>query len=238
MAQPASAKATFEAGFISEIFHSLSQPLTAIHCTLELALDRDKTFEQLRKSVESALESTERLRQRLLLLRALNDATLPCQTSEATDFGALISELADEAAPLFESAGRILHLEVQPVPLHVLADKAHLLRGLFVFLEYLLHYLPESGMVSLELCVHRYLAELRIESTSCLPVAPGSEPSAEPHSCEIELARRTFMAAGGRFTFVAGDSARSIWIGELPLVEGNVVRRSSARKSPAKVLQV
>ena len=237
MAQPASSKATSEAAFISEIFHSLSQPLTAIHCTLELALDRDKTFEQLRKSVESALESTERLRQRLLLLRALNDASLPCQTSKAIDFGALISELADEAAPLFESTGRTLHLEVQPVPLHVLADKAQLLRGLFVFLEYLLHYLPESGMVSLELCAKRHAAELRIEATSCLPVAPGSEPSAEPRSCEIELARRTFMAAGGRFTFAAGDSARSIWIGELPLVEVNAVRRSSARKSAAKVLQ-
>lgn len=238
MAQPASAKATSEVVFVSEIFHSLSQPLTAIHCTLELALDRDKTFEQLRKSVESALESTERLRQRLLLLRALNDASLPCQTSEAIDLGALISELADEAAPLFESAGRTLRLEVQPVPLHVPADKARLLRGLFIFLEYLLHYLPEGGMVSLELCVQRDHAELRIEATSCLPVAPGSEPSAEPHSCEIELARRTFMAAGGRFTFVAGDSARSIWIGELPLVEGDALRRSSARKSPKKMLQV
>ena len=238
MAQPTSAKATSEAAFISEIFHSLSQPLTAIHCTLELALDRDKTFEQLRKSLESALESTERLRQRLLLLRALNDASLPCQTSEAIDLGALFSELADEAAPLFESTGRTLHLEVQPVPLHVLADKARLLRGLFVFLEYLLHYLPESGMVSLELSVHRYQAQLRIEATSCLPVAPGSEPSAEPHSCEIELARRTFMAAGGRFTFAGGDSARSIWLGELPLVEANAVRRSSVRKSPAKALQV
>jgi hypothetical protein len=238
MAHPASAKATSEAAFIAEIFHSLSQPLTAIHCTLELALDRDKTFEQLRTSVESALESTEGLRQRLLLLRALNDASLPSQTSEAIDLGALISELADEAAPLFEATGRTLRVEVQPVPLHVLADKARLLRGLFVFLEYLLRYIPHCGILSLELYGKRHAAELRVEATSCLPIAPGSEPSAEPHSCEIELARRTFMAAGGRFTFASGDSARSTWIGELPLIEVNAVRRSSARKSPAKVLQI
>ena len=66
--------------FAANVFHDLSQPLTALHCSLELALARDQTIEEFRASVEAALHNAERLRQRLLLLRELSDADDPGDT--------------------------------------------------------------------------------------------------------------------------------------------------------------
>ena len=60
--------------FASSVFHDLSQPLTALHCSLELALLQDQTIEEFRASVEGALRAADRLRQQLLLLRELHDA--------------------------------------------------------------------------------------------------------------------------------------------------------------------
>src|SRR5580658_4323384 len=97
-----------EAAFLSEVFHSLSQPLTALHCTLDLAMQHDRTTEQLRASVQSALDNAERLRRRLLLIRALQDAENPGDTSELVDVNALLRELCDDMSPLFESTGRKL----------------------------------------------------------------------------------------------------------------------------------
>ena len=63
--------------FVSDIFHKLSQPLTALHCSLELSLARDETAEEYRASVEAALQNADRLRQGLLLMRELSDADDP-----------------------------------------------------------------------------------------------------------------------------------------------------------------
>jgi small-conductance mechanosensitive channel len=58
---------------LSEIFHTLSQPLTALECGMELSLRQDKTVKQLRTRMQTLLEITQLLHQRLLELRALRD---------------------------------------------------------------------------------------------------------------------------------------------------------------------
>ncbi len=90
---------------ISEVFHNLSQPLTALHCELELALRRDQTVEELRGSVQAALEDAERLRQRLLLVRALNDASNPGDLSQPTELCELFRQLHEDMLPLFALGG-------------------------------------------------------------------------------------------------------------------------------------
>jgi signal transduction histidine kinase len=90
--------------FASDVLHDLSQPLTALQCSLELALLRDRTLEELRVSVEAALHDAERLRRRLLLLRELSDADDPGDTSTPLLLDRLLQELRDDMLPLFESA--------------------------------------------------------------------------------------------------------------------------------------
>ncbi len=101
--------------FASNVFHDLSQPLTALHCSLELALLRDQTGEEFRTSVESALQNAERLRQRLLLLRELSDADDPGDVAMPLALDRLLQQLCEDMVPLFESAGRSLELTCEPV---------------------------------------------------------------------------------------------------------------------------
>ncbi len=88
-----------------DIFHTLSQPLTALQCSLELALIRDRTSEEFRASVEAALENAERVRQSFLLLRELNDADDPGDISAPVELRQLLLELAEDFLPVFEFAG-------------------------------------------------------------------------------------------------------------------------------------
>ncbi len=206
-----------EAAFLSEVFHNLSQPLTALHCTLDLALQRDRTLKQLRASVQSALDDAERLRQRLLLMRALNDAGAPGELLEVTDLSALLRELGDDMSPLFASAGRRFELDIRCQPLLVRADNRRLMRALFAFVEYLFRYLPEGALLSIGLDRGKAgEAEMHIDAASCLPVGPESGNFTAPYSCETELVRRTFQAAGGRFVLLSCASDRSVWLGTLP----------------------
>jgi len=207
-----------EAAFISEVFHSLSQPLTALHCSLDLALRRDRTLKQLRASVQTALDNAERLRQRLLLVRALNDAADPGDLSQAIDLSALLRELAEDMLPLFQSAGQKLELHVCCEPRLVRGDSTRLTRALFCFLEYLFRYSPQGALLAIHLNHNeRQQAEIRIETAACLPVAPADEASASPYSCEIEFARRSFRAAGGEFELLSCDAGQSVWQATLPL---------------------
>jgi len=205
-----------EAAFISEVFHSLSQPLTALHCTLDLALERDRTLPQLRASVQSALDNAERLRQRLLLVRALNDAGGSEQAHEPVDLGVLLGELSEDFLPLFESAGRKFELEIRREHPLVRANRVRLTRALFAFVEYLFRYLPEGALLSLCLDGSEDQAEIRIQSASCLPLGPEEGNFTLPCSCETELVRRTLVAAGGDFRLVLCEADRNVWLGTLP----------------------
>jgi signal transduction histidine kinase len=203
-----------ERALISEIFHALSQPLTALQCSLDLALRRDRTWKQLRASVQTALDHAERLRQRLLLARALNAAFEPAET-EIINFGELLGELHEEMAPLFESFGKRLELRICGEPVFVGGNKSRLRQALFVLIDYLLRYSASEEPLRMELSrSEQHQAQLRIEASSCLPVSPGGEPRVTP--CEIELARRTFVAAGGDFRWPDQDSRRGVWLATLP----------------------
>ena len=62
---------------ISEVFHGIAQPLTALECGLELSLRYDRSSAQFRARVRAALESAQVLHQRVVELRRLLDARTP-----------------------------------------------------------------------------------------------------------------------------------------------------------------
>lgn len=139
-ADPTPGELERERAFISEVFHNLSQPLTALHVSLDLSLLRDQTVEELRFSLESALQNTERLRQRLLLVRALQDAADPVDNSQVTDLNAMLRELHEYLLPMFESAEQEFVLTIDNNAVLVRADSEKLRRALFYFLEYIFRY--------------------------------------------------------------------------------------------------
>ncbi|MFZ0312623.1 MAG: hypothetical protein WAL85_07955 [Candidatus Korobacteraceae bacterium] len=204
---------------ISEVFHSLSQPLTALHCELELALRRDQTVEEWRGSVQAALEDAERLRQRLLLVRALNDASNPGDLSHPTELCELFRQLHEDMLPLFASAGQKFELELECGAVRVRANQARLTRALFAFLEYLFRHSAEGSVLAIRVhIIAGQQAEIRITAATCLPVAPSLDESLSiPYSCEIEMARRSFHAVGGEFALLSAGADQSQWRARLPL---------------------
>jgi signal transduction histidine kinase len=204
--------------FISEVFHNLSQPLTALHCSLELALDRDTTLEQLRASLQDALENAQRLRERLLLVRALADATDPGDLSEPTDIVGLIEQLNEDILPLAEAAGATLRAEIPGQPILVRGNRTRLLRSGLCFMEYLLRHVRQGGTLAIRLSEKGPTVEIVVDADGSLPIAPFAELNRAPYSCEIEMARRTFRAAGGDFTLASHDPATSVWCATLNLV--------------------
>jgi signal transduction histidine kinase len=207
-----------EAAFISEVFHNLSQPLTALHCTLDMALQNDASLTQLRASVQCALDSAERLRQRLMLVHALNDVRSTDPRLQTTDLAALLCELTEMMTPLFESEGRRLLAQLPCGPLLVRAENARLMRCLLVLLEYFLRYLAKGETLLLSAAGRgdRH-AEVRIGGALSLPVGPLDD--GDHFCCEVELARRTFFAAGGEFALNSSKTGHAVCLGTLPLVK-------------------
>ncbi len=205
--------------FALSAFHDLSQPLTALHCSLELALLRDQTIEEFRASVEAALQNADRLRQRLLLLRELRDADDPGDTSMPLDLDQLLRRLREDMLPLFESAGRYIELACEAV--QVPANEAKLTRGFFYLLEFLFRC-DSPGCV---LRMHgrrsrQQQVEICIEGCGARTDAGPSEGCVDPDwSGELEIARRTFRAIGGDLTWIASPGLPGVWMVRLPCVD-------------------
>ena len=119
--------------FVSDVFHELSQPLTALQCSLELSLLRDHTSQEFRASVEAALQNADRLRLNLLLLRELSDADDPGDISVPVEMRRLLLDLQEDFLPVFESAGGQFDLACDPVQVQGNAGK--LTRAFFYLIE-------------------------------------------------------------------------------------------------------
>ncbi len=204
--------------FASNVFHDLSQPLTALHCSLELALARDQTLEEFRASVEAALQAAERLRQRLLLLRELSDAEDPGDTSTPLALARLLQQLREDMLPLFESAGRRFELTCAAV--QVPANEAKLARGFFYLLEFLLRCPSPSHGLSMR-GERKDQQQVEICIAGCgarVAAAPSDDCCAPDWSGELDIARRTFCAVGGELIWRASPGLPGVWIVRLPCV--------------------
>ena len=60
---------------VSEVFHALSQPLTALEVGLEISLRQDKNVAHLRSRVKSALAIAQTMHQQLVELRTRTHAS-------------------------------------------------------------------------------------------------------------------------------------------------------------------
>src|SRR5271166_5251889 len=209
-------EAADQGGFVSDALHKLSQPLTALQCSLELSLIRDQTSAEFRASVEAALENADRLRQSLLLLRELSDADDPGDISAPIDLQRLLQELREDLLPVFESAGGRFDLTSDLVQIR--GNGTKLTRALFYLLEYLLRSSPRASLRVHVGQANGHQAEIRITSEGAVSSAASVVDLSEPISAgEMEIARRAFRAVGGDLAFVGSAAGQSVWIASLPL---------------------
>jgi signal transduction histidine kinase len=108
--------------YLSEAFHSLGQPLTALQCGLELAIAIPRSQKEYERRVGDALQSTSSLREMVAALRELVEAEDSGEDAVELDLGDLFSSLNDslhKIATLYESG---LDLE-SPHMIRILASQ-------------------------------------------------------------------------------------------------------------------
>ncbi len=202
--------------FVADVFHKLSQPLTALQCSLELSLVRDQSSEDFRISVEAALQNADRLRQRLLLLRALSEADDPGNTSVPVELQRLLRDLREDFLPVFESAGGRFDVSCKPVQVRGNAGK--LARAFFYLLQCLLRASPHASLSVRVGQTKRRVLEIRMAFSGMGPAAVSADDSSDPVSAgEVEIVRRTFRAIGGDLTLGNSAAGQCVWIASLPI---------------------
>ena len=120
--------------FVSDVFHTLSQPLTALRCSLELALMQNTDAQTYRAALEDALAHAERLTRCAEFLRLLaeaDDPGTPCHT----DLRECVAAAVEEFGPVFEACGAILVMRTNGRVV-VVADPAKVQRALFLALDF------------------------------------------------------------------------------------------------------
>jgi two-component system OmpR family sensor kinase len=105
-----------ERQFVANASHELRMPLAVLKAELEVALRERGGEAQLRATMHSAIEETDRivkLAEDLLLLARAHDGTLPLQTL-LVGVGELVSELGERFAPIVAQSDRELIIDCAP----------------------------------------------------------------------------------------------------------------------------
>ena len=197
-----------ERAFVSDLFHAVSQPLTALECGLELSLRRDQSAAEFRARVETALVNAKLLHRRLLEARALQDASEPGDTHLPVGVKELLLQLHEDLLPVATSAKVKLDVKCEAAMVH--GNEARLRNGFFYLLEFLLRVCPTGQRVSIRAqrvsltafeVSFQHCASARIET-------PNSTPAADPADLSLRIAQRTFRAAGGAIALAENGSGQ------------------------------
>ena len=180
---------------LSHVFHLISQPMTALQCSLEFALNAQDDPRECRTWLEAALENSERLRCRLSLAREMVDADDPVSPADTVELRSALQQALNEVEPLFETCQAAPQLSCPQV--EVAGDRSRLMRAFL----YLLAQLSASNAPA------SYTPELRvqregewIEVRFLRFVLRGNSSKGELTS-QLEIAKKIFESAGGGLVF-------------------------------------
>lgn len=137
-----------ERRFVADASHELRTPLALLKTELELALRRDRSPDELRRSLRSAVEETDRLAQLaedLLLLARSEQGRLPLRR-EPVDVGDVLQTVASRFAARAGTEGRAVAVDADAAPV-VDADRLRLEQALGNLLDNALRY--GEGRVSM-----------------------------------------------------------------------------------------
>lgn len=145
--EAASARERLEA-WLSGASHALSQPLTALHGTLELALLSRDTPAEARRALEDALQQVQSAMNMTRLLRELADAETSGQSVQTISLTFLFEEWRQDLESLAQARGRRLSVQCENSAT-VLANGTNLRRAIHYLVEHALERSPAGGLVQI-----------------------------------------------------------------------------------------
>ncbi len=152
--------------FSADASHELQTPLTIIKGEMEVALRSDRTPQEYRRVLESALEEIERINRLVegLLLLSRADAGVLRLDLHPVDIKELTAEVCDQMRGIADA--NAVAVDLNPMPsVFVPADRMHLRRVLLNLLDNAIKYTPEGGSVTFSLRSDQERAYLTITDT-------------------------------------------------------------------------
>lgn len=194
--------------FVSEVFHAISQPLTALRCSLESALLQQLDLRQCRAAIAEALGHAEQVTSCAQFLRELadgDDTGHPCHTKVSTALAAALEEFR----PAFESSGRVVRTHCEG-DVEVIADPDKLERAFFLLMDY-------ASAEQRDIEVHvQSPGYVRVEFG--IPHLPMDDARRMRARQSLQIAERVLKTTGGEVTITTEGSAESVqlnWAGAI-----------------------
>jgi hypothetical protein len=105
MGNPAATAEGESRQLVSDLFHQLSQPLTTLCCSLELALLQTPSAQQCGEIVRLALAQAEKVSSLATTMRELFDAGQAGEGGEVLELRRAVEDAVGDLLPVAESAG-------------------------------------------------------------------------------------------------------------------------------------
>jgi hypothetical protein len=167
--------------FMSQTFHVLAQPITALRATVELGLSRDMDPRTMRQVLKDCLRLLDRLMQDLAIFREIAglDEAPPLWSCDGR---ALLESSVEEMAPVAEACRVVLHLNAPAAEMQ--CNEPMFQRAIFILLDAMIGCAARGSSISIGLSLRGdgYRLEL------CPGTAPGHRQ---------ELCRKLMQFAGG-----------------------------------------
>jgi signal transduction histidine kinase len=187
---------------VSDLFHQLSQPLTTLCCSLELAPLQASTAEEYGEIVSRALGQAEKVSWLATAIRELFDAGQAGQAPEVLELRRAVQDAVGDLLPVAASAGiEISYLTAPTCPIWF--DAQRLRQGLFHLLGFVVDSGGRGELVKIELKEHGEKAVMTITVSGADRLMNGADQKdsqpALTRRLGIGIARAIFEAAGGSF---------------------------------------
>ena len=197
----------------TDLFHALSQPLTALCCSLELSLQQTLTADEYRESASRALQQAERVSWLTTAIRELFDAGQAGEEPEILQLREAVASAISDLSLVAESEGvEIRYLPETPCPVWFEAER--LRRGLFHWLGFGISACTRGETVELELKDSGIEVVMRMTISGASPTfsrklaltpSDGGQVEALSRRLGLGIALAIFQAAGGRCKAGAED---------------------------------
>jgi hypothetical protein len=201
---------------LSELLHSLSQPLTGLQCSLELSLQLpldlsiEQVAEQQQESVAVALQQTEKVIGMIQLMREYLDSEQPGAETVSTALAPVLRSVIEELLSVAAVRGvqlQVLGTCTATLPL----SKARLRLALQYLIATMIGAQLVDGKIVLMLVEGPSGAVLRVEGERGLrDLESATSLQTTLRKVRIAIASRVFESAGASLVFGGSDLARFV----------------------------
>lgn len=206
-----------EESLLPELLHALSQPLTALRCSLEVTLLQPRNSEEYRKRLRESLGLIEEIATLAAGIRELVEVEQPSPGGPQVRFDKILRSTVREWLPPADSKGVSMSL-ICAASLLTRGDTERFYKAIFYFMEFLLGFAGTGDELNLQ--AHPEGAEIAFDlQLSRCGTADTSDSKTRRSAkayMKFLIARRIIEVEGGRVEFEHQDTPLALRI-HLPL---------------------